>query len=172
MIIKTKGFVLRPPKLSDARNIYEYQQEKEVKKNFMAVPKNINEAKKEIRAYLKSKFKKGIIKEHFVIEVNGKVVGEIGFRAKDPYNQTKAKITYWIAKKVRGKGITTKALKLVTNYAFKKYKIKRMIGVCRTFNKGSARILEKAGYKLEGILKKDAYKNGKHYDNMVWAKVR
>jgi len=40
-----------------------------------------------------------------------------------------------------------------------------------TFNKGSARVLEKAGYTLEGIHKKELCKHGVHLDNMCWAIV-
>jgi len=41
----------------------------------------------------------------------------------------------------------------------KKYKLKRLEGWCRTFNKPSARVLEKSGFKLEGILRKNKCKN-------------
>ena len=169
-ILKGKGFILRPARISDAKNIYEYQQDKDTIKNFMSVPKSLNEAKNEIKEGLKKH--KDKIGEQFVIDVNNEAVGAISIWAKDKYNLTKAKISYWIAPKFRGKGIMTKIVKIVTNYAFKKYKFIRIFGNVRTFNKGSARVLEKAGYKLEGILRKDAFKNGKYYDNMVWAKVK
>ena len=170
MIIKSKNFILRPARISDAKNFYEYQQDKETIKNFMSVPKSLNEAKNEIKESLKKH--KNKIGVQFVIDINNEAVGDISVWAKDKYNLTKAKISYWIASKCRGKGIMTKIVKIVTDYAFKKYKFVRIFGNVRTFNKGSARVLEKAGFKLEGILKKDAFKNGKYYDNMVWAKVK
>jgi len=170
MIIKTKEFILRPARISDAKNIYEYQQDKDAIKNFMSVPKSLNEAKNEIKEGLKTD--KNKIGEHFVIDINNEAVGAISIWAKDKYNPTKAKISYWIAPKFRGKGIMTKIVKLVTNYAFKKYKFIRIFGNVRTFNKGSARVLEKAGYKLEGILRKDVIKDGKYTDTMIWARVK
>lgn len=166
-IIKAKEFVLRPARLSDAKSIYELQQEYHAKRNFMTVPKNVKEVEKDIK---ESHFKQN--GESFVIDIDGEVVGEISFHMTDKYNKTKATVSYWVSKQCRGKGIATRALKLVTAYAFKKYKLVRIYGHCRTFNTGSARVLEKAGYKLEGILKKDAYKDGKHYDNMLWAKTK
>jgi len=68
--------------------------------------------------------------------------------------------------------LATEAVKKVTSYGFKKLKLKRIYGYCRTFNKSSARVLEKAGYKLEGILRKNKYLRGKYVDDMVWGKVR
>jgi ribosomal-protein-alanine N-acetyltransferase len=166
-IIKTKDFVLRPVRLSDAENIYRYQQDKEVKRGFMTTPKSVNEVKKDI---LKSKRDKS--GEKFVIDVDGEAVGKISLHFDDPFHKKKMKISYWIAKDYRGIGITTKAVKLVTDYAFKKYKLVRLWAWCRTFNKASARVLEKAGYKLEGISRKNKFKDGKYLDDMMWAKVK
>ena len=66
----------------------------------------------------------------------------------------------------------TKAVKLITDYSFKKYKIKRISGRCRSFNKVSAKILEKAGYSFEGKHRKEIYKNKKYYDNLYYAKIK
>ncbi|MBW3013357.1 GNAT family N-acetyltransferase [Candidatus Woesearchaeota archaeon] len=169
MIIKAKGFILRPHKLSDAQNIYKYQQDKDVKKNFMTFPKSVAEVKKEIK---ENKKKSKFIKESFVIDVDGEAIGEVTFSQRDPHHKKKVKMSIWVAKKCRGKGIATKVLKLVTNYAFKKYKLVRIEASVRTFNKASARAAEKAGFKLEGILRKNKYKNGKYVDDMLFAIVK
>jgi RimJ/RimL family protein N-acetyltransferase len=42
----------------------------------------------------------------------------------------------------------------------------------RAKNKASARVLEKAGYKLEGILKKNKCVDGEFLDDFLYAKVR
>jgi len=169
MILKARGFVLRPHKLSDAQNIYRYQQDKDVKQNFMTFPKSIAEVKKDIRDLKK---KKKFIKESFVIDVDGEAVGEVNFNQRDPHHKKKVKMSIWVAKKYRSKGIATRALKLVMNYAFKKYKLVRIEASVRTFNKASARAAEKAGLKLEGILRKNKVKNGKYVDDMLFAKVK
>ena len=48
-IIKTKEFILRPVRLSDAKAFFEAEQDKESRKNFMTTPKTIEEVKKEIK---------------------------------------------------------------------------------------------------------------------------
>ena len=88
------------------------------------------------------------------------------------YAEHKAVIGYCLHPKFRGRGIMARAVKLVTKYAFKKYKLKRISGMCRTFNKSSIKVLERAGYKLEGILRKNKMKDGKYVDDMVWAVVK
>jgi len=172
MIMKTKRFTLRPVRLEDAENICKYQQESEIKKNFMCVPKNMREARKDVKAKIKdNNLDKTKRKSYnFVIDINGKAIGEIGLH--DIIYGHKATSNSWIAKPFRGKNIATEARRLLVKYAFKTYNLKRLEANVRTFNKASARVLEKAGYKLEGILRKNKYKNGKYLDDMVWAIVK
>jgi ribosomal-protein-alanine N-acetyltransferase len=164
---KSKRFVLRPITIKDAKVYYECQSDAEAKRNFMSVPKNLIEAKNEISKNLNKN------SLNFAIEVNGEVAGFVHLELNDkPNYKHSAIIGYGIHPKFRGKGLATEAAKLVTEYGFKKLKLKRITGMCRTFNKASARVLEKAGYRLEGILKKNKFKNGKYLDDMLWANVR
>ena len=167
VIIKTRDFTLRPITLNDAQGYLECHQDKEAEKSLISTPKNIVEAKKEIK-YL---INKGAL--NFAIEVNGNFIGFISLESHyDPRNKHAAIVNYVINHKFRGKGLATKAVKIVTDYGFKKLKLKRISGICRTFNKASARVFEKAGFKLEGILKKNKYKNGEYLDDMLWAKIK
>ena len=165
MILKSQNpkFILRPKKKSDLQSWYKNQLDEDTARNFMSMPKNLEEAKKEFSEKSKNS-------ESFIINIDGECVGSIGIH--DIVKGNKEIISYWIANKCRGKGITTKAVKIVTEYFFKKYNLKRISGNVRTFNKASARVLEKAGYKLEGILKKNKLKNGKFMDDIVYAKVK
>ncbi len=168
MIFKTKDFILRLPKKGDEISLWENYNDRLVIKSFVTNP---------TEKQFKSDFKKGLKKkeknaERLIIEVDGKAVGKINVKLFDPYNKTKAKIGYWIGKKYRGRGIVTKAIKLAVPYWIKKYKLRRMEARARTYNKSSARVLEKAGFKLEGILRKNVLKDGKLYDDFLYARVR
>ena len=165
-IIKTKEFILRPITIKDAQGYLECHKDKEAQRNFMSIPKNLEEAKKEILHDSNKNIK-------FAIEVDGKFAGFINLELNDnPKYKHSAIIGYGIHPDFRGRGLATKATKEITNYGFKKLKLIRISGTCRTFNKASARVLEKAGYKLEGILRKNKFKDGKYLDDMVWAKVK
>jgi len=168
MIIKTKKFILRSPKKGDEDSLWENYNDKTIAKNMVLM-----ETEKEFKGRWKDSFKKkkGVNLIN-IIEVNGNSAGAISLRGTDEYNKTKATISYWIGKKYRNKGITTKALRLFTDYAFKKLKLVRIQANVRTFNKASARILEKAGYKLGGIRRKNVLKEGKFYDDFLYARVR
>jgi len=168
---KSRRFILRHITSKDLNGYFESQQDKDAKKGFMRVPKNLKEAKKELQEKLNALKKK--TGETFAIEINGEYVGYVEIHdLNQKYHEHKGIIGYCICKKFRGKGIATEAVKLVTDYAFKKYKLKRISGWCRTFNKASARVLEKARYKLEGIMRKNKFRDGKYLDDMIWAKLK
>lgn len=170
MMLKGKNFILRKIKKSDfdswAGNIID----KVIDKNFVTNPRNLKEAEKEFRDKLKENRKKKKDSDDFVIETNSMAVGEIGLHLIIP--NLSAKVDYWIGKDYRGKGIVTNALRLIVDYGFKKHRLRRVYAQTRTFNKASARVLEKAGFKLEGIKRKDVLKDGQYYDNFLYARVR
>jgi len=167
MKFKTKEFILRMPRKGDVDSLWNNYNETRVIKSFVTNP-----TEKKFR----DDFRKGLRKkekdsERFVIEIDGEAVGKIYINLVDPYNKTKAKIGYWIGKKYRGKGIVTKVVKIAVTYWVRKYKLRRVEARARTYNKSSARVLEKAGFKLEGILRKNVLKDGKLYDDFIYARV-
>ncbi len=173
MALKSKEFILRHFRMSDAKGYFECQQDEMTKKGFMTTPASLAEAEKSVREKLVEYKKRKPHVESFVIDVNGEFAGFIDIcDLYEKYFEHRAKLSYCIHPKFRNKGLATKAVKVVTPYAFKKYKLKRIWAWCRTFNKASARVLEKAGYKLEGILRKNKFRNGKYLDDMIWAKIK
>lgn len=139
-------------------------------KNFVTNPRNLREARKEFRGKILEQKKRKKDFDDFVIDIDGKAVGETGLHLIIP--KLSAKVDFWIGKSYRGKGIITQALNIVVNYGFRKYGLRRIYAQTRTFNKASARVLEKSGFKLEGIKRKDVLKDGEYYDNFLYARVR
>ena len=166
MKIKGKGFILRTITMKDIQGCLECHQDKQSKKGFMSVPKNLTEAKKEIKKGMKDSI-------FLAIEVKGKFAGFVHLKlSKNSRYKHSAIIGYCVHKDFRGEGLATKATKLLTDYGFKKLKLVRISGWCRSFNKASAKVLENCGYELEGIMRKNKFKDGKYFDDMVWAKVK
>ena len=173
ILFKTKDLILRHAKLSDSKILFEIEIDKENIKNMMSYSDNIDDIIKSIKDSIREYKQSKPHSELIIIENSKGVAGYISIHGlNEPRAEHKAQVSYGLHPDFRGKGITTKALKLVTSYAFKKYKLKRLEARCRTFNKASARVLEKAGYEFEGIHRKDLKKNGKYLDNMYFAYVK
>ena len=165
-IIKTRDFVLRPFRMSDAEGITEAINSKTIARNTLTIPYPYK--LKDAKWWLGLK-KKDVLS--FCIEIDGEVAGSIGL--DKIVKEHKAEIGYWLAEKYWGKGLMTKAVKEVVNFGFQKLKLKRIYAETSSFNKISMGVLKKNGFKFEGILKKDARKkNGELLDVYLFAKVK
>ncbi len=101
--------------------------------------------------------------------MSGEVVGGIGLNR---IWQHCAEIGYWLGEKYWGQGITTQAVKLVTKYGFEKLGLRRIYAFVFIWNKASAKVLEKSGFKYEGRLKKHAKKGNRFLDDFLYAKIK
>jgi len=103
---------------------------------------------------------KGIDPPHnLVVDVDGKAAGGISIKPGEDIHRRNAEIGYWIGEPLWGKGIGTKAVKLMVTYAFENFDISRIFASTFQDNIASHRVLEKAGFKLEAILEKAIIKN-------------
>ena len=103
----------------------------------------------------------------FAILMDNKFVGTICLEKIDNANR-KASIGYWVAKPYRNRGIATKAVRLIVKSGFNKLKLKRIYAKVNEDNIQSRGVLEDAGFKKEGILKKSVLKDGKFYNEYYY----
>ena len=83
-----------------------------------------------------------------------------------------AKIGYWLAEPFWGRGIATDAVRAVVDYAFAGFDLMRIEAYVFEWNPASCRVLEKAGFTLEGRLRKTVTKDGKTIDELLYGLVR
>ena len=83
-----------------------------------------------------------------------------------------AEIGYWIGEPYWGLGIATRAVELLTQYGFNQLGLVRIYSGVFDFNVPSRKVLEKAGFKLEGIFEKSIIKNGEIRDEYRYAKLK
>ena len=100
----------------------------------------------------------------FAIEYQGKLCGVAGLlKHADIYKNT-AEIGYWIGEPYWNKGIATRAVKLLTEYGLRHLNYARLQTGIFEHNKSSMKVLEKCGYRLEGVFQKSLTKHGKLWD--------
>ena len=75
-------------------------------------------------------------------------------------------------KKCWGKGYATEAIKLACEYAFRQVDLHKLLAGCYINNKGSIRAFEKAGFTLEGTLKKHFLYKGEYIDSVILSKIQ
>jgi [ribosomal protein S5]-alanine N-acetyltransferase len=105
------------------------------------------------------------------IVVDGRAVGSVGLELMTDVNRRSAEIGYWLAVHLWGRGIATEAVTLVTDWAFGAHGLLRIFAQPFAENRGSRRVLEKAGYILEGTMRHSAVKDGVVRDQCLYARL-
>jgi len=108
----------------------------------------------------------------FAIANEVEAIGSIGLVPGKDVHRFTAELGYWLAEPFWGKGIVTEAVKRITEYAFSRFSLKRVYAEPYATNPASARVLEKAGFKYEGLLRASAFKDGRLVDQLLYARVK
>ena len=90
---------------------------------------------------------------------------------RDDVERLTREIGYWIGTAFAGRGITTEAVQAVTPWLVREFGLTRVEARLFQRNRGSARVLEKAGYVREALLRRSAIKDGEVLDQELWAWV-
>ena len=107
----------------------------------------------------------------FGIAVDGEVVGAVGFVIGEDVERASAELGYWLGESYWGRGIMTAVVTAVTEYALREHGLVRVYATPFGWNQASMRVLEKAGYVLEGVMRSGALKDGKIVDKFLYAYV-
>lgn len=95
---------------------------------------------------------------HRAIDLDGKCIGSIGITPGEMENRFSWEIGYWIGQPHWSNGYGSDALKQMTEYAFENTNAKRLFAPVLAPNKASMKILEKCGFKLEGVHECSVYR--------------
>ncbi|WP_303309617.1 GNAT family N-acetyltransferase [Hymenobacter sp. BT730] len=109
---------------------------------------------------------------HLAIDVAGEAVGNIGVHFKSDIRRRSAEIGYWLARDYWGRGLATAAVRTLSNYVLWNFDVCRLFAVVFEPNYASARVLEKAGYALEGRMRKSIVKDGQMLDSRLYALIK
>jgi [ribosomal protein S5]-alanine N-acetyltransferase len=83
----------------------------------------------------------------------------------------RATVGYWVGTSARGSGIASRALSLVSAWAFDALPIERITAYVEPWNIASIRTAESAGYKSEALLRKWELVGGEMKDMLSMSKL-
>lgn len=107
----------------------------------------------------------------FAITYNEEVIGSLGFNIGQDVHRKTAELGFWLAEQYWNRGIITAAIQVAVKYAFEKYGVVRIYAEPYSTNTGSIKVLEKGGFKFEGLLKSSVFKDDKILDQLLYAKI-
>ena len=171
MEIRFEGIILRPWSIRDAAKLASIANNKNIADNLrdsLPFPYSLNDARNWLNTILPENFPP----RFFAITSDKEVVGSIGIVSKSNIYRKNVEIGYFLTQEVWGKGITTKAIKATTSYAFKEFDIVRVYAEPFADNHGSRKALEKAGFTLEATFKRNVIKNGIIKDSCIYSVLK
>jgi ribosomal-protein-alanine N-acetyltransferase len=109
---------------------------------------------------------------NFAIATADELIGGIGLELQGDVFYRSAELGYWLGEAYWGRGIATAAVKALTSYAFEAHDLLRIFAGVFSWNPGSMRVLDKAGYVREGVLRQSVVKSGHVLDKVLYAATR
>ena len=150
--LETPRLRLRVPVLADARTIHEtYGCDPEVVRYLTWRPhKSLADAETFMRAGLKRRAAGEDFFWALTLKGDDKLIGMVALHPAD----YRVGLGYVLAREYWGRGLMTEAVRTVADLTLAQPGVFRVWAVCDTENIASARVLEKAGLRREGVLRR------------------
>ena len=161
MELRDGDLVLRPFTLDDVPAIARACQDPEIQRWIPVIPRPYTE--EDARAFVLA----DDLGHQFAITESATLAGSIGMRV----NQFRVgHIGYWCAPEARARGITTRALRLVSRWGLEELGLGRVELITDPDNTASQRVAEKVGFRREGVLRSHLlHPDGRRRDSVMFS---
>ncbi len=172
MILTTERLIIRPIKIEDANEIFNYRSDEEVNKYQGWIPTTVDD----VAAFI-SKVPKQINEPEtwyqlVIIEKETEtLIGDLGIHFFGKENK-QAEIGCTLNKKFQQKGFATEAIKNVIDYLFQTLNKHRVIASVDPNNKSSIQLIERLGFRKEAHFIESFYMKGKWIDDVIYAMLK
>lgn len=165
-------FTLKKLEIADAQSIAKYANNERIAnnvRNIFPYPYTLEDACAFIHDCQNSEEKCQYIR---AIVINQQAVGVIGCTRQIDVHCKSSEIGYWLGEEFWGKGIMADAVKQIIREVFRCHDVVRIFAEIFAYNAGSIKVLEKAGFQLEGKLRSSIYKNGAISDSYIYGLIK
>lgn len=163
--------LLRPLKESDAKTIYMHARDPEVQRfTLLPSPYRPSDASRYVRM-ARSKKWQGKCVVRAIVPKPGKAIAGIITLDVNGENR-RCYIGYWLARSFWGRGLAKESLQLMLQLAFETMGLSKVTSSVMHPNIRSFKLLEWAGFKLEGRQRRQILKNGEWYDELLYGLLK
>jgi ribosomal-protein-serine acetyltransferase len=113
----------------------------------------------------------GSIYDFAIVGGDGRYLGGCGLNQISRFNAV-ANLGYWVRATAMGRGVAVKAVKLLSDWAFRNTDLNRLEILAAVKNVRSQRVAEKAGAERDGVLRKRLMLHGRTTDAVLYSIVR
>jgi RimJ/RimL family protein N-acetyltransferase len=171
MVLEGNRVILRPLKPSDAASIYMFAKDPEVLKyTLLPSPYRPSDSTRFVRTALSKKWRQKCIVRAIVPKPGRALAGVITLDLN--MGNRRCYIGYWLGRPFWGRGLAKESLQLMLKLAFETLDIAKVTSSVMHPNVRSYKLLDGAGFKLEGRLRKQLLRNGEWYDELMYGLLR
>jgi ribosomal-protein-alanine N-acetyltransferase len=105
----------------------------------------------------------------FVVLYDGELVGQVTVAGITWGSMCSAHVGYWVDERVAGLGVMPTAVALATDHCFFRLGIHRLEVCIRPENRASRRVVEKLGFREEGLRPRYLHIDGDWRDHLAYA---
>lgn len=163
---------LRPWSQADVHAAFRATQDALIQR-FTRVPENQTEA--DVRRFFEGREPARRIGEALTLVIadarSDDLLGVISLLRLE-WEQRRGEIGYWVAPWVRGRGVATRATRLLSRWALRDLGLARVALHTDTDNEASQKVAERCGFAREGVLRSYEQRKGSRHDFVVFSLVR
>lgn len=163
MVLNAEELVIRSYDQKDSKKVYQVINDPYLYETTLQIPYPYPEDQVEAWLYMIQKNSEHQRGYEYGIFLKEQYIGHIGLVNIDHISQS-AELTYWIGSSYKGKGYATMAARAMIRFGFESLNLERIVGRAMSHNKASIRVLEKCGFKGEGIARHEVCKDGRFID--------
>jgi RimJ/RimL family protein N-acetyltransferase len=155
--LKDEGITLRPPEEQDLAAIERGIRDPDVVRSF-GYPTLSAEELLELN---RRRWDDGQAATFAICDAAGACVGHVFLNLADA---DRGSIGYWLLPEARGKGLASRAVRLVSRWALRDLRLARLGLTTEPSNRDSLRVAERCGFQREGVLRSYAEIDGRRVD--------
>lgn len=158
---------------SDRETYVEYLNDPQIYAQTLSIPRPYTAADADawiVRCAEKTS-RMGVSSNWAIRDEAGRLAGGIGFLDYEP-GAFRAELGYWLARPYWNRGIVTRAVRAAAAHGFDDLGLLRITANVFSFNDASARVLEKNGFQLEGVLRGHYRKDGRIFDGKLYGLLK
>lgn len=162
----------KPLSINDAEKIHTYASDENVKR-FIGWPlmKTLEETSNYIEEMLRREAADTHLYASIVLKSTDEIIGTAMIFSFD-HEAKHAEIGYVFHSSYWGNGYGTETVALMNDFAFGTLKLHKLNARVVDANIGSAKVLEKNGFELEGRLRDHFFIDGRYFDSLLFGKLK
>ena len=167
-VLETDDYVLRAIGLGDVQAMHAYLTDPNVTQRTSYELKTLREVESLVHFYQHAFARKTDIRWAIAPRDGGTLLGSIGL-TNFQERFRRAEIGYELAAAAWGKGVATAVVSRVLGYGFEELELNRIEATVMVGNTASERVLEKAGFSREGVLREYKFARGEFRDYSMFS---